>query len=237
MNKKHDTEGHTERRTDIDTQTDIQTHRHTHSGAAYVGHFCWFQLGHQNYLLPLPASVATSSERSACRVPSRSDTVVCAGSGTVHAPLDAIAISAASGGLICQHNKHNRALEFSRCDQQLHRERERERERDARAHAHNSLTHAHVCIQVKKGGGVSFNSTCKLTKMDERMVKLITHEYKIHNAEILFREDCTPGWSLCVFVCLCVCLCLCVCVRVCVCACVSVLFGTHPSCLCPHCLL
>ncbi|EGD78890.1 hypothetical protein PTSG_01866 [Salpingoeca rosetta] len=48
-----------------------------------------------------------------------------------------------------------------------------------------------ITLKVKKGGGISFNSTCKLTKVDERMVKLIMHEYKIHNAEILFREDCT----------------------------------------------
>eukprot|EP01147_Barroeca_monosierra_P001091 gene1091-7927_t len=49
-----------------------------------------------------------------------------------------------------------------------------------------------ISFKIKKGGGVSFNATCKLTKIDERMVKLILHEYKIHNAEVLFREDCSP---------------------------------------------
>ncbi|KAH9632089.1 hypothetical protein HF086_015293 [Spodoptera exigua] len=45
--------------------------------------------------------------------------------------------------------------------------------------------------QVKKGGGLSFNSTCQLTKVDEKMVQMILHEYKIFNAEVLFREDAT----------------------------------------------
>lgn len=45
--------------------------------------------------------------------------------------------------------------------------------------------------QIKKGGGISFNSTCPLTKIDEKLVQMILHEYKIFNAEVLFREDCT----------------------------------------------
>lgn len=44
-------------------------------------------------------------------------------------------------------------------------------------------------LQVKKGGGIAFNSTCPLTKVDEKLVQLILHEYKIFNAEVLFRED------------------------------------------------
>lgn len=40
------------------------------------------------------------------------------------------------------------------------------------------------CVQVKKGGGLSFNSTCQLTKVDEKMVQMILHEYKIFNAEV-----------------------------------------------------
>lgn len=44
---------------------------------------------------------------------------------------------------------------------------------------------------MKKGGGIAFNSTCALTKIDEKMVQMILHEYKIFNAEVLFREDCT----------------------------------------------
>lgn len=46
------------------------------------------------------------------------------------------------------------------------------------------------CFKIKKGGGLSFNSTCPLTKIDEKLVQLILHEYKIFNAEVLFREDC-----------------------------------------------
>lgn len=47
-----------------------------------------------------------------------------------------------------------------------------------------------IYFKVKKGGGIAFNSTCALTKIDEKMVQMILHEYKIFNAEVLFREDC-----------------------------------------------
>ena len=36
-----------------------------------------------------------------------------------------------------------------------------------------------VCVQVKKGGGMSINSTLTLTKMSEKLVQLILHEYSI----------------------------------------------------------
>jgi len=49
-----------------------------------------------------------------------------------------------------------------------------------------------IYFKIKKAGGVSFNSTLTLTKLDEKLVQLILHEYKIHNAEVLFREDSTP---------------------------------------------
>lgn len=48
-----------------------------------------------------------------------------------------------------------------------------------------------IYFKIKKGGGIAFNSTLTLTKMSEKMVQLILHEYKIFNAEVLFREDCT----------------------------------------------
>lgn len=38
---------------------------------------------------------------------------------------------------------------------------------------------------------MAFNATCPLTKIDEKLVQVILHEYKIFNAEVLFREDCT----------------------------------------------
>jgi len=48
-----------------------------------------------------------------------------------------------------------------------------------------------IYFKVKKTGGITFTATCNLTRMDEKMVRMILHEYKIHNAEVLFREDCT----------------------------------------------
>ena len=49
-----------------------------------------------------------------------------------------------------------------------------------------------IYFKQKKAGGISFNSTCSLTRVDEKLVQMILHEYKIFNAEVLFREDCTP---------------------------------------------
>ena len=48
-----------------------------------------------------------------------------------------------------------------------------------------------VTFKVKKGGGISFNATCKLTKITEKMAQGILHDYKIFNAEVLVREDIT----------------------------------------------
>ena len=48
-----------------------------------------------------------------------------------------------------------------------------------------------VYFKLKTGGGISFNATCKLTHMNERLAYHILHEYKYHNAEILIREDVT----------------------------------------------
>ncbi|KAB2079099.1 hypothetical protein ES319_A06G208700v1 [Gossypium barbadense] len=51
-----------------------------------------------------------------------------------------------------------------------------------------------VCViyfKKKKTGGISFNSTLPLTHVDEKLCYQILHEYKIHNAEVLFREDAT----------------------------------------------
>ncbi|KAK4292836.1 hypothetical protein Pmani_034424 [Petrolisthes manimaculis] len=48
-----------------------------------------------------------------------------------------------------------------------------------------------IYFKQKKAGGIKFNATCTLTKVDEKMVQMILHEYKIFNAEVIFREDCT----------------------------------------------
>ncbi|XP_065898585.1 developmentally-regulated GTP-binding protein 2-like isoform X2 [Dysidea avara] len=48
-----------------------------------------------------------------------------------------------------------------------------------------------VYFKQKKGGGISITSMVQLVKMSEKMAQLILHEYKIFNAEVIFREDCT----------------------------------------------
>lgn len=40
-----------------------------------------------------------------------------------------------------------------------------------------------------KTGGIIFNSSAKLTKIDEKMVRNIMAEYKMHNAHVTFRDD------------------------------------------------
>lgn len=40
-----------------------------------------------------------------------------------------------------------------------------------------------------KMGGIIFNSSVKLTKIDEKMVRNIMAEYKMHNAHVSFRGD------------------------------------------------
>lgn len=34
-----------------------------------------------------------------------------------------------------------------------------------------------IYLKEKKAGGISYNATCQLTKMDERMVLLILHDF------------------------------------------------------------
>nr|CAB3239978.1 developmentally-regulated GTP-binding protein 2-like [Phallusia mammillata] len=46
-----------------------------------------------------------------------------------------------------------------------------------------------IYYKEKKGGGISITATCTLTKISEKMIQLILHEYKIFNADIVFRED------------------------------------------------
>ncbi|XP_055936458.1 developmentally-regulated GTP-binding protein 2-like [Argiope bruennichi] len=48
-----------------------------------------------------------------------------------------------------------------------------------------------IYFKIKKAGGISFNAMCNLTKCDEKLVQMVLHEYKIFNAEVLFREDCS----------------------------------------------
>jgi len=46
-----------------------------------------------------------------------------------------------------------------------------------------------IQIKPQKTGGVLFTSSVTVTKIDERMVKGIMHEYKIHNAHVKFNGD------------------------------------------------
>ena len=48
-----------------------------------------------------------------------------------------------------------------------------------------------VYFKKKKTGGLTFTAVVKLTHLDEKLVYQILHEYKIHNAEVLIREDIT----------------------------------------------
>lgn len=48
-----------------------------------------------------------------------------------------------------------------------------------------------IYFKQKKGGGLSFNSTCALTRCNEKLVQSILQAFKIFNAEVLFRDDCT----------------------------------------------
>lgn len=48
-----------------------------------------------------------------------------------------------------------------------------------------------ISFTTKVGGGIRFNATVPLTHMNDELARRICHTYKIHNAEILFREDAT----------------------------------------------
>ena len=48
-----------------------------------------------------------------------------------------------------------------------------------------------VYFKRKNNGGVSIASTCQLKSITEDDVRQLLHEYRIHAAEVLFREDCT----------------------------------------------
>uniref|UniRef100_A0A914LGY5 OBG-type G domain-containing protein n=1 Tax=Meloidogyne incognita TaxID=6306 RepID=A0A914LGY5_MELIC len=48
-----------------------------------------------------------------------------------------------------------------------------------------------IYFKRKAGGGVKFTHTVPLTFCDEKMIQSILHEYKIFNADIIFRENST----------------------------------------------
>lgn len=48
-----------------------------------------------------------------------------------------------------------------------------------------------ISFKQTSAGGIRFNSSVKLTKIDSDMVHRILKSYKMHNADVLFKEDCT----------------------------------------------
>jgi len=46
-----------------------------------------------------------------------------------------------------------------------------------------------IVIKAVKTGGVHFSGSVPLTKIDDKMVKAIMQEYKIHNAHVKFNGD------------------------------------------------
>lgn len=48
-----------------------------------------------------------------------------------------------------------------------------------------------IYFKKRKAGGMSINATLPLTHLDDKLIQRILAEYKIHNCELLFKEDCT----------------------------------------------
>ncbi|KAF9569864.1 P-loop containing nucleoside triphosphate hydrolase protein [Agrocybe pediades] len=48
-----------------------------------------------------------------------------------------------------------------------------------------------VVFKKKTTGGITFNTTVKLTKTDEKTIRTILAGYKLHNCDIMIREDIT----------------------------------------------
>lgn len=47
-------------------------------------------------------------------------------------------------------------------------------------------------ISIKERGGITINSTVEITNITERNIKGILSEYRMHNADVVLREDITP---------------------------------------------
>ena len=46
-----------------------------------------------------------------------------------------------------------------------------------------------VIIRQKMAGGVTINATVPLTRIDDKAIRLALSAYKIHNADVMIRED------------------------------------------------
>ncbi|XP_065846574.1 developmentally-regulated GTP-binding protein 2-like [Oscarella lobularis] len=52
-------------------------------------------------------------------------------------------------------------------------------------------TKPNIYFKIRKTGGIAFSAMGALTHVNEKLVQMICHEYKIFHAEVLFRNDCT----------------------------------------------
>lgn len=48
-----------------------------------------------------------------------------------------------------------------------------------------------IYFKKKTGGGMKINATVKMTHLTEKLIQSVLQDYKIYNAEVLVREDCT----------------------------------------------
>lgn len=48
-----------------------------------------------------------------------------------------------------------------------------------------------IYMKKKKGGGMRINSTVPLQHLNERLIRSILQSYKMHNTDIVIREDCS----------------------------------------------
>uniref|UniRef100_A0A914HUL8 OBG-type G domain-containing protein n=1 Tax=Globodera rostochiensis TaxID=31243 RepID=A0A914HUL8_GLORO len=48
-----------------------------------------------------------------------------------------------------------------------------------------------IYFKRKNGGGLKFTHTVPVTHCHEKLIQMVLHEYKIFNADVIFREDCT----------------------------------------------
>ncbi|ETO11947.1 hypothetical protein RFI_25428 [Reticulomyxa filosa] len=48
-----------------------------------------------------------------------------------------------------------------------------------------------IYFKRQKSGGVKLTMTCRLTQLDEKLVRSILQQFKIHHCEIIIREDCS----------------------------------------------
>ncbi|CED84984.1 developmentally regulated gtp-binding protein [Phaffia rhodozyma] len=46
-----------------------------------------------------------------------------------------------------------------------------------------------IVFKNKTAGGITINATCKMTKIDDKMIRTILQSYKIHNCDVMIRDD------------------------------------------------